>query len=88
MQFAAKHAKGMSLRYDAPSPIMADINHRIWQEKSPRRGWLRGLGEGLFVDVLVQDEVDEGGHVAHVNFSVAVDVGFSGSWLGAENHVD
>ena len=44
MQFAAKHAEGMSLRYDALSPIMADINYRIWHEKSPRRWWLRGLG--------------------------------------------
>ena len=27
LPFAAKHAKGMSLRYEAP-PIVADINHR------------------------------------------------------------
>ena len=87
MQFAVEHAKGLSLRYDAPSPIVADKNHRIRHEKSPRR-WLRGLGEGLFDVVLVQDEVDEGGYVAHINFSVAVDVGFSGHWLGAENHID
>ena len=87
-QFAVEHAKGLSLRYDAPSPIVADKNHRIWHEKSPRRWWMRGLGEGLFDVVLVQDEVDEGGYVAHINFSVAVDVGFSGHWLGAENHID
>ena len=87
MQFAVEHAKGLSLRYDAPSLIVADKNHRIRHEKSPRR-WLRGLGKGLFDVVLVQDEVDEGGYVTHINFSVAVDVGFSGHWLGAENHID
>ena len=70
------------------SPIVADKNHRIWHEKSPRRWWLRGLGKGLFDVVLVQDEVDEGGYVAHINFSVAVDVGFGGYWFGAENYVD
>ena len=87
MQFAVEHAKGLSLRYDTPSPIVADKNHRIRHEKSPRR-WLRGLGKGLFDVVLVQDEVDEGGYVAHINFSVAVDVGFGGHWFGAENHID
>ena len=58
----------------------------FWRCHRPRR--LRGLGKGLFDVVLVQDEVDEGGYVAHINFSVAVDVGFSGHWLGAENHID
>ena len=32
INFAAKHAKGMSLRYDAP-PIVTVINHRICQCK-------------------------------------------------------
>ena len=74
MQFAVEHAKGLSLRYDAPSPIVPDKNHRIWHEKSPRRWWLRGLGEGLFDVVLVQDEVDEGGHVAHISHTVEVHI--------------
>ena len=35
LPIAAKHAKGMSLRDDAilPSPIVADIIHRICQAK-------------------------------------------------------
>lgn len=69
--------------------------HLLWLTKIIASGMKKALagvaaraGGELFDVVLVQDEVDEGGHVAHVNFAVAVDVGFGGSWLGAENHVD
>lgn len=69
--------------------------HLLWltkiiasgMKKALAGGGCEGWGKG-YSNLLVQDEVDEGGYVAHINFSVAVDVGFSGHWLGAENHVD
>ena len=50
INFAAKHAKGMSLRYDAP-PIVTVINHRICEGK-------RNSGIFLFVlsDKLISED--------------------------------
>ena len=47
MQFAVEHAEGLFLRYDAPSPIMADINHCIWYGKKPSQVVAARAGEGI-----------------------------------------